>query len=595
VQPGRSGRPDDQRRARAAALGEVRGTLRGVPHLTDPARTPVLISGAGPVGTTLALELASRGIACTLVEERTGVTPHPKATLLGARSMEIFRRLGFADEVLAAGIPEHLPYYIVFTTRVATRELHRFNSATSANGRTPEALARSRYPESAWSPYAKTQIGQQALEPVLRAHAQREPSIRFLRGTRLESFEQDGTGVRASLVDVATGARRVVAADWLVGCDGGGRGSVRAALGIRYVGRGAMRANASFFFRSRDFLALSARGVANLYFVFQPGSFGVFTAIDGAELWNYQYYYLDPTRRIDTGEAAPILHGAFGRPFDFEILAINHWQHHQSVAERWREGRVFLAGDAAHLFAPTGGVGMNTGISDAENLAWKLAATIGGWGGPELLDSYEQERKPVAVRNSLVSASNSDRIDMVMAETPEDIDADGARGERLRAELSRKIRILARQFNSAGVHLGYRYFDSPVCVPDGCLEPPDDTARVMPSTWPGSRAPHAWLADGRSTLDLFGAGFTLLAFSAAAASAAAAADFSTAARARGVPLRFERIEDARIRELYERDLVLVRPDGHVAWRGDAPLGASEAAVVIDRVTGAVPGVPGAAP
>jgi 2-polyprenyl-6-methoxyphenol hydroxylase-like FAD-dependent oxidoreductase len=569
-------------------MGEVGGTRGRVSRLTDPARTPVLVSGAGPVGTTLALELAARGVDVTLVEERTGVTPHPKATLLGARSMEIFRRHGLADAVLAAGIPGHLPYYIVFTTRVATRELHRFNSATSAQGCTPAALAASRYPESAWSPYAKTQIGQQALEPVLHVHAARQPRIAFLRGTRLESFEQDAGGVRATLLDVASGARRSVAADYLAGCDGGGRGSVRAALGIRYVGRGAMRANASFFFRSRQFLELSGRGIANLYFVFQPGCYGVFTAIDGAELWNYQYYYLDPDRRIDTSEAAPILFAAFGRPFDFEIVAINHWQHHQSVAERWREGRVFLAGDAAHLFAPTGGVGMNTGISDAENLAWKLAAVLRGWGGPALLDSYEQERKPVAVRNSLVSASNSDRIDMVMAETPDDIDVEGERGERLRAELARKIKGLARQFNSAGVHLGYRYFDSPICIGDGSLEPPDDTARVTPSTWPGSRAPHAWLADGRSTLDLFGDGFTLLAFTDAAASAAESADLAEAARARGVPLRVERIDDPRIRELYERDFVLVRPDGHVAWRGDAAPAGPAADALIGTATGADP-------
>ncbi len=536
------------------------------------------------MGTTLALALAARGVPCTLVEERTGVTPHPKATLLGARSMEIFRRLGLADEVLAAAIPQQLPYYIVFTTRVATRELHRFNSATSANCCTPAAAAAAaqRYPESAWSPYAKTQIGQQQLEPVLHARAAAHPLITFLRGTRVTGFEQDAGGVQVAVVDGAGEAAppRHLQADYLVACDGGGRGSVRAALGLRYVGRGAMRANASFYFRSRDFLRLSARGVANLYFVFQPGSFGVFTAIDGAELWNYQHYYLDGTRRIDTDEAAPILHGAFGRPFEFEIIAINHWQHHQSVVERWREGRVFLAGDAAHLFAPTGGVGMNTGISDADDLAWKLAATLQGWGGPELLESYEAERKPVAVRNSLISASNSDRIDMVMAETPPNIDEDGAAGDALRAALSRKIRILARQFNSAGVHLGYRYFDSPICVPDGSLEPPDDTTRVMPSTWPGSRAPHAWLSDGRSTLDLFGDGFVLLAF--AEPTAAVRALLEQAVQL-GVPLQLQRIMEPGVRVLYEMDFVCVRPDGHVAWRGaDAP---ADAHALLRRIAG----------
>ena len=540
----------------------------------------MLIAGAGPVGTTLALELASRGVRCTLVEERTDVTPHPKATLLGARSMEVFRRLGLDRAVLDAAIPAHLPYYIVFTTRVATHELHRFNSATSANCRTPAATAISPFPESAWSPYAKTQIGQQALEPVLHAHAAQHPLITFLRGTRLIGFEQDQRQVTATLAHVASGNESRIAAEYLAGCDGGGRGSARTALGIRYVGRGAMRSNASFYFRSKDFLALSSRGIANLYFVFQPGAFGVFTAIDGDQLWNYQHYYLDASRRVDTDEAAGILYAAFGRPFPFELIAINHWQHHQSVAERWRDGRVFLAGDAAHLFAPTGGVGMNTGISDAADLGWKLAAVLQGWGGPRLLDSYELERKPVAVRNSLISAANSDRIDMVMAETPTDIDTEAAHGERIRSELSDKIRILARQFNSAGVHLGYRYFNSPICIADGTLEPPDDTARVMPSTWPGSRAPHAWLADGRSTLDLFGAGYTLLAFGD---SGAAVAALQAAASRSGVPLHVVPLVDAGLRALYEADFVLVRPDGHVAWRG-ASLPA-DCAALLARVTG----------
>jgi hypothetical protein len=343
-----------------------------------------------------------------------------------------------------------------------------------------------------------------------------------------------------------------------------------------------MRSNVSFFFRSRDFLDVHGLGVANLYFVFSPGSFGVFTAIDGVELWNYQYYFLHPTRTTETPDAAEILHRAVGKPFEFELLQTTHWHHHQSVARSWRAGRVLLAGDAAHLFAPTGGVGMNTGIGDACDLGWKLDAIFRGWGDEALLDAYEIERKPVAVRNSLISATNSDKIDMVMDETPEGIDDDTPEAQQARALLSRKIKWLARQFNSAGTHLGHRYVDSPLIVPDGTPEPPDDPSQLVPSSWPGMRAPHAWMNDGRSTLDLFGREFVLLRFGGheGAIDAQPAID---AAAAAAMPLRLIDIDDAAIATLYARRLVLVRPDGHVAWRGDRL--PEDVAALIDRVRG----------
>jgi hypothetical protein len=244
---------------------------------------------------------------------------------------------------------------------------------------------------------------------------------------------------------------------------------------------------------------------------------------------------------------------------------------------------VFLAGDAAHLFAPTGGVGMNTGIGDAVDLGWKLDAVLRGWGGEGLLESYEIERKPVAVRNSLISATNSDKIDMVMDETPEGIAEPGAAGEAARALLARKIRWLARQFNSAGTHLGYRYVDSPLVVGDGTPEPPDDPLQVVPSTWPGSRAPHAWMADGRSTLDLLGPGFVLLRFGDAADGGRDDARLAAAAAAAGVPLRVEDLREPDIVRLYGARLVLVRPDGHVAWRGGAL--PADAPTLLDRVRG----------
>jgi 2-polyprenyl-6-methoxyphenol hydroxylase-like FAD-dependent oxidoreductase len=257
--------------------------------------TPLLIVGGGPVGLTLGIDMATRGQPCVLVEERTRPTAHPKATLLGARSMEYFRRWGLDEAVYAAAIPEDLPYQIIFTTRLAGQELGRFVSPPirAIRDRDPEAVAKHR--ELSWSPYSKTQIGQQNLEPVLLDHARGLPKLEMRHGWRLEGFDQRQDHVAAELTEIATGRRETVRACYLAACDGGAS-AVRKRLGIRYNGRGRMRANVSFFFRSRAFLEAHGLGVANLYFVFSPDSFGVFTAIDGRELWNFQYYFLDPAK-----------------------------------------------------------------------------------------------------------------------------------------------------------------------------------------------------------------------------------------------------------------------------------------------------------
>jgi 2-polyprenyl-6-methoxyphenol hydroxylase-like FAD-dependent oxidoreductase len=551
--------------------------------------TPVLVVGGGPVGLTLAGELGWRGRACMLVEERTMPTAHPKATLLGARSMELFRRWRITDDILAAALPPDVNYFITFSTRLHGHLLHRVTSPSIRETleQRPETLAK--YRELGWSPFYKTQIGQQALEPVLWKFAGAQPTVTLRHGWRFVSFVEDAEGVTSRIVEAATGREETVRSRWLVACDGGTSG-IRRALGIRYNGRGQMRANVSFYFRSREFLERQPLGLGNLYFVFAPDSFGVFTAIDGRERWLFQYYFLDKSKETRDLDPRAILHRAMGAPFAFEIEAVQHWHHHQSVARRWSSrtasgetGRVFLAGDAAHLFVPTGGVGMNTGIGDAVDLAWKLDAVLAGWGGPALLASYEAERKPVAVRNSVISANNSDKIDMVMDEVPEDIERDDADGERLRAELARKIRWMARQFNSAGTHLGYRYVDSPIVAADGTPEPPDDFMQLVPSTWPGMRAPHAWIdpATRRSTLDAFGRDWVLVRTTADAPDGAPLLD---AARAQGLPIGTVTFDRPDLASLYERPLVLVRPDGHVAWRGAVP--PADCAALVDTVRGA---------
>ena len=554
---------------------------------------PVLVVGGGPVGLTLAAELGWRGTGAILVETREGPTEHPKATLLGARSMEYFRRWGIIDQIYDNALPPDINYFITFSTRLTGHEMHRVTAPSIRDTIERPSEIMERYRELSWSPYYKTQIGQQALEPVLIDFARDIDGIELLHGHRFVDFAEDADGVTSAIENLATGATFTVRSRYIVACDGGASG-IRKSLGIGMNGRGRIRPNVSFFFESDAFLEVHGRGVGNLYFIFAPGSFGVVTAIDGLRRWNYQLYFLDPERRTEDVSPDDALFGMMGRPFEYELKGVQHWYHHQSVARAFRSrpdgdiagetGRVFLAGDAAHLFPPTGGVGMNTGIGDAVDLGWKLDAVLKGWGGGDLLRSYEHERKPIAVRNSVISANNSDKIDMVMDETPPEVQDDGPTGDAIRAEVARKIRWMARQFNSAGTHLGYRYVASPVIAADRTPEPPDDPTQVVPSTWPGSRAPHMWLSDdtsvrGPSTLDWFGRDFVLVRASGADGGAIEAA----CARA-GVPLRTERIPDDNVARLFEEPLVLVRPDGHVAWRGQAAT-AEEAETLVAKVTG----------
>jgi hypothetical protein len=248
----------------------------------------------------------------------------------------------------------------------------------------------------------------------------------------------------------------------------------------------------------------------------------------------------------------------------FTLIAVKPWRRAEAIATRYRAGRIILAGDAAHTMSPTGGFGMNTGVIDAVNLGWKLQAVLAGWGGSSLLDSYEPEQKPVAVRNAAFSTQNFNAWVEAQAGCAAILD-ETAEGARMRASVGSRLKAtLTAEWQCLGVQLGHRYDDSPICVADGSPPTPDDVSLYVPTTRPGARAPHAWLGDGRSTLDLFGGGFVLLRMRAAPDPGPIVA----AARAGHVPLTVVDIAQPEIAELYERKLVLVRPDGHTAWRGD---------------------------
>jgi 2-polyprenyl-6-methoxyphenol hydroxylase-like FAD-dependent oxidoreductase len=526
--------------------------------------TPVLIVGGGPTGLALAADLTSKGIASLVVETRTEPTAHPRATLLGSRSMEYYRRLGLDKEIVEKSLPREHGYRIVFATRLSGKILHAHGSPSPNEYMEAHEKLRTDLPESAWTPYYKVQIGQHALEPIVKGWLQKKGVADVRYGTEFIRFEQDADGVTSVIKDLSSGEETQVRSRFLVACDGG-RSAVRQKLEIPYTGRGAMRRNVSYLFRSKEFLKYAtAAGWANLYFIFRPGAFGVFTNINGGEIWNYQNYVLEGEAEGSERNPEEQIRDAMGADFPFEILQVMQWSHHQSVADRFRDGNVFLVGDSAHLFCPTGGIGMNTGIADAFDLGWKLTAAINGWAGPHLLDSYEWERRTIGIRNTIAAASNADRIDAMMKVTPDGLEDETPVGAELRRQFGRRLRQTSKQFNTAGLHLGYRYSDSFIVVPDGTPEPADDPRIVSQSTWPGCRAPHVWLEKGKSTLDLYdGSGFVLVALPGAENSD----QFIQSAKDRGIPIKRVDINE-RARELYQKNFVLVRPDGTVCWRGD---------------------------
>jgi 2-polyprenyl-6-methoxyphenol hydroxylase-like FAD-dependent oxidoreductase len=534
-------------------------------------RIPVLIVGGGPVGLALAAELGWRGIGCELVEQTDGAIATPKMNEVNVRTMEFCRRWGIAEQVLNCPFPADYPFDVVFVTSLAGYEIGRMRRPARAR-QTPED----------YSPMRLQACSQMWFDPILRDFARSCPSVRLRYRTRLDTFADTGTGVEAELIDLETGARERVSADYLVGCDGA-MSAIRSALGIGLSGRGVLGHPLHLFFRAPALLERCGKEPATFFLAIdRAGLWANIRVIDpSSHMWRLMVLDTDGRQTPQTIDRASLIRRAVGRPTDVEWLGLSIWTRRSLVADRYGCGRVFLAGDAVHQLSPTGALGMNTGIGDAVDLGWKLAAVVEGWGGPKLLASYEAERRPVGLRN--VGAATEFHLAHEKFETGlADIEDDGERGQALRARLGRELeREVGAMFRTIGVQLGYRYEDSPIIVADGTPPPPERPDEFVASARPGARAPHVALADGRSTLDLYGRGFVLARFGHDAPDGAALA---AAAAARGVPLRRVAIEEPAAVDRYERKLVLVRPDGHVAWRGDRE--PDDSLAVIDRVRGA---------
>jgi 2-polyprenyl-6-methoxyphenol hydroxylase-like FAD-dependent oxidoreductase len=532
---------------------------------------PVLIVGGGPVGLALAGELGWRGVSCMLVEQGDGTIVTPKMNEVNVRTMEFCQRWGIADKVQNCLFPRDHARDAVFVTSFTGYELGRIPRPAVANAK----------PES-WSPMRLQTCSQMWFDPILRDFALSSPCVTLRHRTRLECFADNGTGVSAEIVDLESGRRERIEADYLVGCDGA-MSAIRGQLGIGLTGQGVLGHPLHLFFRAPDFLKRVGKAEGTFFLAIDRGGLWAnIRVVDPVNaMWRLMVIDSDGKQTPESIDKDALIRRAVGKPFEVEWINCSIWTRRSVVAEKYYKGRVFLAGDAVHQLSPTGAMGMNTGIGDVVDLGWKLAAAIQGWGGPNLLASYDAERQPIgqrAINNTAGFHLAHGQFESGFASIEDDTDE----GRALRAHLGPQlVKQVGAMFRTVGLQLGYRYEGSPIVVPDGTPAPPDDPENFIASARPGSRAPHVALADGSSTLDLYGRGFVLVKL---AASAPGGEEITKAAEKRSVPLRVVTIEEPEAAKIYECKLVLVRPDGHVAWRGD--LATSDALAIVDRVRGA---------
>ncbi|GJF32423.1 hypothetical protein KNE206_51230 [Kitasatospora sp. NE20-6] len=495
------------------------------------------------MGLAAAVELGRRGIRVLVVEPRTTVShARPRCKTVNVRTMEHLRRWGIADDLRTrAPLPADRSQDIVFCTTLTGRELSRF---TGVLGLVPDG---DRFPE----------LGQQApqyvLEELLRDTVRSLPTCTLATGWSLTRAGQDPDAVTVELTG-PDGGTRTVTCDYLLGCDGP-RSTVREQIGARYDGEHALRPNFGMVFHAPALEVEVRHGPAVQYWVVNRDCPALLGPIDTDGTWWMIAFGVDR----ETGErrAEELIDAAVGRPTAATVLSTDPWTARMQIADRMREGRIFLAGDAAHLNPPFGGHGLNTGIGDAVDLGWKLAAVLQGWGGPALLDSYEHERRPVQERVIREATAN------MAVTSPElvadDLDTDGPLGESARRAAHLRIQdTKTAEFHALDLVIDIRLESSPVI--SGATDTPGTTG-----TTAGQRLPHARIGP-RSLYDLLGPGFTLLCLTDTATRDAAL--LADAAKRRHVPLDVLDLSGSGLRHHLGTDLLLVRPDQYVAWAGD---------------------------
>lgn len=535
------------------------------PMAAPPAETEVLVVGGGPTGLAAAVELGTRDVDCVVLEPRTSVShSRPRAKTTNVRTMEHFRRLGIAERIReAAYLPVDWSQEAVFTTTLTGEQITRFDGILGL-----EPGRRDTFAESA------QQIPQFLVEEVLRETVESAPSVDPAWGWRLDTLTQSEGGVSATVSHDGATKRQEVTAEYLLGCDGAGS-TVRDEIGASFEGEGSPRSNLGIVIRAPGLAERHPHGDAVHYWLVNNDQPGLMGRLDLDERWWLIAVGVDDP---DAADPAATVQAMVGEPFDFELVATDPWRSKMLIADTYREGRVFLAGDAVSLNPPWGGLGFNTGVADAVDLGWKLAAVLRGWGGPSLLDSYAAERRPVHERVIEKTAENMQTSPAdLAAEYVDDPDALDEGARRRAAERIRAVKSV--EFYSLGLVLGYRYDGSPV-IDGGERASRPDSMEYQPSFEPGVRLPHAWLGTDRSVYDELGPAFSLV----LTMPDLDPAPFQTAAADREVPLEVVDLSSVEVyTELDAPGAVLVRPDQHVAWSGttlpDSP------ASLLDRVTG----------
>ncbi len=514
----------------------------------------ILIAGAGPVGLAAAIELGMRGIGCLVVERNDRVGYSPRAKTTNVRTREHLRRWGIAQALREASpIAADYPSDVVFATRMNGPQLARFKNALNGSRARNNLYSE----EAQWVP-------QYVLEEVLRKHASSLPGVQIEFDTELASFTETSDGVVSEIKHRDGGSRRVASA-FLLGADGA-RSMVRDGIGASMQGEGAFNRNYSIIFRSPELASRHSHGRAIMYWMINEEVPSLLGPMEDNGLWLFMATKLGDGVDAESVDPVDLIRRGTGlRDLPIEIVGTDHWVAHRLVADKYSTPRVFLAGDACHLHPPFGGFGMNMGIGDAVDLGWKMAATLQGWGGPDLLASYQQERRNVHERTIAEAVINYGSVSNQLVRPG--IEDPGVVGEATRQEVGDLIEATkVREFKTLGIVLGSRYVNSPIVVGDGSEPPPEHFMLYTPSAHPGCLAPHLWLADGSSLYDHFGAGFTLLIADGEASQARTLADV---AATRKLPLKIITPGDSRLRGRYEARMALIRPDQHVAWRGDA--------------------------
>lgn len=522
---------------------------------------PVVIAGGGPIGMVLSLELAHHGIRSLILERNLSTTRHPKMDITNGRSMELLQRFGFMDRLRAIGIPEMNPPDVVWATNPRGHLLHRFSYPTAQQRRSE--MKRN---DGELTAEPSMRVSQIVFERLLKEVIDQSSLASAHFGCKLDEFTELTDRILVKATDVNTGGKLEFSCSSLVGCDGGGS-TVRKQLGIRLEGKARTRRSFMVHFRSSDRKRLAPFGVA--WHLQWAG--GTLIAQNDIDIWTL-HVPLEEGADDTLIDPASLLRKHFGEEFkDFEILVANCFFLHMLVADRYRQGRVFLAGDSAHQVVPFGGYGMNTGVGDAVDLGWKVAATLNGWGGSTLLDTYEKERRPIAIQNRATAERHAAIRREIAAWFAADAAAEGLTLDHpdaaaRRNTLADRIRELGNAENESwGIEYGYSYVDSHIIIGDSASPLPFDPLTYTPTTRPGYRVPHLFTSDGTSLHSKLGRDLTLV-----AVGPVGFAGFQAAAAEIGIPLSVLQLnETENVSRLLEKRLLLIRPDQMIAWRADA--------------------------